>query len=320
MLRRRLITQRLIGGGLPTAADVVRLLGCVQSHELSRLDYAIMRAAVYLRQSKDHNGTGLAVARQREDCLKLCATRGWTVAEYLDNDISAYSGVRRPSYERMLADIRAGQLDAVVAWDLDRLHRRPIELESFMELADQHRLALATVSGDTDLSTDNGRLFARIKGAVARAESDRKSARQKRQALQAAQLGKPQMGPRPFGYEPDMITVRESEARALRAAYMSVLAGGTLVGIGRDLAAAGFGASSGKPYHHATLRTILQNPRNAGLRAHRGEIIGPAQWPAIVDEDTYRAACAAERLNAAYQRGWLRSEVAAWRAGLVWAL
>jgi Winged helix DNA-binding domain len=33
VLRRRLITQRLIGGGLPTAADVVRLLGCVQSQE-----------------------------------------------------------------------------------------------------------------------------------------------------------------------------------------------------------------------------------------------------------------------------------------------
>jgi hypothetical protein len=33
VLHRRLITQRLIGGGLPTAADVGRLLGCVQSHE-----------------------------------------------------------------------------------------------------------------------------------------------------------------------------------------------------------------------------------------------------------------------------------------------
>jgi hypothetical protein len=82
---------------------------------------------------------------------------------------------------------------------------------------------------------------------------------------------------------------------------MTVLAGGTLVGIGRELAAAGFGATSGKPYHHATIRAILQNPRNAGLRGYttRGsdgrratQIIGLAQWPSIVDEDTYRAACA----------------------------
>jgi DNA invertase Pin-like site-specific DNA recombinase len=268
-----------------------------------------MRAGVYLRQSKDHNGTGLAVARQREDCLALCQTRGWNAVEYVDNDMSAYTGRKRPDYERMLADIEAGKLDAVVCWDLDRLHRRPIELEHFMELADRHRLALATVSGDTDLSTDNGRLFARIKGAVARAESDRKSARQKRQGLQAAELGKPKGGgrkkadgvARPFGYESDGMTIREPEARALRAAYTSVLAGGTLVGVGRDLDEAGFRASSGKPLHHSTIRTMLRNPRNAGLRGYttRGadgkqttRIVGPAAWDGIVDEDTYRAACA----------------------------
>jgi len=119
--------------------------------------------------------------------------------EYVDNDTSAYSGRTRPNYERMLADIEAGKLGAVVVWDLDRLHRRPVELEHFIDLADRHRLSLATVSGDTDLGTDSGRLFARVKGAVARSEGERKSARQKAQALQAAELGQPHGGPRPFG-------------------------------------------------------------------------------------------------------------------------
>ena len=136
-------------------------------------------AACYLRQSVDKLGDELAISRQREDCLKLCEERGWTPVEYTDNDISATSG-KRPAYEQMLADIRAGGIDAVVAWDLDRLHRRPIELEHFIDLADEKHLALATVGGDADLSTDSGRLFARIKGAVARAEVERKSARQKR--------------------------------------------------------------------------------------------------------------------------------------------
>ena len=173
-----------------------------------------MRAAVYLRQSKDQNGTGLAVARQREDCLRLCSRRRWVSASCVDNDVSAFSGKKRPAYERMLADIEAGKLHAVVAWDLDRLHRRPIELEYFIDLADKYRLALATVSGDTDLGTDSGRLFARVKGAVARREGERKSARQRRQALQAAQMGKPHLGRRAFGYEPDGLTVRPNEAKA----------------------------------------------------------------------------------------------------------
>src|SRR5829696_4492183 len=194
-----------------------------------------MRAGVYLRQSKDRYGTGLAVARQRKDCLKLCTERGWEPVEYVDNDVSAYTGRHRPAYERMLADIEAGQLRAVCVWDLDRLHRRPVELEHFIELADRRRLALATVSGDTDLGTDSGRLFARVKGAVARAEGERKSARQKAQALQAAELGKPHRGPRAFGYEADGTTIRTDEAEALRAAYRNLLAGGTLTGISRDL-------------------------------------------------------------------------------------
>jgi DNA invertase Pin-like site-specific DNA recombinase len=260
-----------------------------------------VRAAVYLRQSKDQNGAGLAVERQREDCLRLCRERGWEPAEYVDNDKSAYSGKKRPDYQRMLDDIEAGSLDAVVCWDLDRLHRRPIELEHFIDLADRHHLALATVSGDTDLGTDSGRLFARVKGAVARSEGERKSARQKRQGLQAAQMGKPQRGPRAFGYEPDGLTVRPAEAKALRAAYDAVLAGTTLTSLCRELMAAGFTTPRDGPFRISTLRAILLNPRNAGLRAYgthevgeagrkrrEPKIIGSAIWPAIVDEDTWR--------------------------------
>jgi site-specific DNA recombinase len=250
----------------------------------------VMRAGVYLRQSKDQYGTGLAVARQREDCLKLCGERGWEPTEYVDNDVSAFNGKTRPAYQRMLADIEAGHLCAVVVWDLDRLHRRPIELEHFMELADRHHLALATVSGDTDLSTDGGRLFARIKGAVARAEGERKSARQKRAALQAVAQGRPAPGPRCFGYEKDGMTVREPEAKIVRRAYATLLAGTSLYGIVREMNATGFTTPAGRPFKDNGVRFLLLNPRNAGLRAHLGEIKGPAAWPAIVDRDTYEAA------------------------------
>src|SRR3954447_10657503 len=189
---------------------------------------AHVRVAVYLRQSLDRDGSGLAVARQREDCLKLCADRGWDHVEYVDNDISASTAKARPAYIRMLADIAAGRLDGVVAWDLDRLHRRPVELEHFIDLADRHRLALATIGGDADLSTDNGRLFARIKGAVARVEIESKSTRHKRAHRhkyartpprhkranrQRAGLGiPPPGGRRAVGYEPGGQIMREAEA------------------------------------------------------------------------------------------------------------
>ena len=71
-----------------------------------------------------------------------------------------------PRYEDMLADIESGAIGAVVAWHLDRLRRRPIELENFIALADAKGIALATVTGDVDLGTDQGRLDARITGAA----------------------------------------------------------------------------------------------------------------------------------------------------------
>src|ERR1044072_6430180 len=102
---------------------------------------APINAAVYLRISSDPTGQQLGIARQRDDCVALSEQRGWTPVEYVDNDTSAPSGKGRPAYERMLADIRDGAIGAVVAWDLDRLHRRHIELEAFMALADERHLA-----------------------------------------------------------------------------------------------------------------------------------------------------------------------------------
>ena len=119
-------------------------------------DAAPVRAAVYLRQSLNRTGEGLAVSRQREDCLRLCAERGWIPTEYVDNDTSASKGVR-PQYRKMLADINAGEIQAVVVWHLDRLHRQPVELEEFIDVTKKAGIArnLATVTGEDAVDAAN---------------------------------------------------------------------------------------------------------------------------------------------------------------------
>lgn len=191
----------------------------------------------------------------------------------------------------MLADIESGAIGAVVVWDLDRLHRQPIELERFMELADAKHLALATVTGDVDLSTDNGRLFARIKGAVARAEVERKSARQSRAMRQLAESGKPNKTARPFGYTKDRQRLVEAEAAAVRDAYALILSGGALYSIAQQWNDAGLKTTYGKTWTGRTVREALLNPRYAGLRSYRGEVLEgvKATWPAIVSEDVWRS-------------------------------
>lgn len=249
-----------------------------------------MRAAVYLRQSLDASGEGLAVARQRNDCLALCEKRGWTPTEYVDNSVSASSRKPRPAYQRMLADIEAGLVDAVVVWDLDRLHRQPAELEQFILLADLRKIALATVTGDADLATDNGRLYARIKGAVARAEVERKSARQKAAHAQRATQGRPWANRRPFGFLDDAITHHPEEAPVLAGIYTDLLSGMSQLGICRQLNADGWPTTVGNPWRQNALRALILNPRNAGLSTRYGKVIGKAVWEPVVPEETWRAA------------------------------
>lgn len=255
-----------------------------------------MKAAIYLRQSSDPHNDQLGVSRQRQDCVKLCESKGWGWAEYTDNDVSATKRKPRPAYREMLADIRNGSIQAVVVWDLDRLHRQPRELEEFIDLADAKGLALATVTGDTDLSTDNGRLYARIKGAVAKAESERKVARMKRRYRQDAEAGRPNGVTSAFGYTPDHhLDPRESAAVA--KAYDDVLSGRSLYSIAQEWNSHGFTSARGKAWTQTGVRAVLLNWRNAGISSRWGEMVTDpetgepvkAVWPPVVSLDTFEA-------------------------------
>jgi DNA invertase Pin-like site-specific DNA recombinase len=241
--------------------------------------------AIYARISKDISGEGLGVERQLADCRRLAASRGWSVAEeYVDNDISAYRGKRRPAYERMLEDITAGRRDAVIVYNLDRLTRRPIELEEFASICERAGVKqFGTVTGDIDLGSGDGILMARVLAAFAASESDRKSQRLNRKAREIAEAGKPNGGNlRPFGYEKDQLTVVESEAAVIRQLASRYLAGESLMSLTEWLQEAGVASVAGMPWRTGTLRQTLTNPRIAGLRAHNGQVVATAVWPAII--------------------------------------
>jgi DNA invertase Pin-like site-specific DNA recombinase len=161
-------------------------------------------AAVYCRISDDKTGAGLGVARQEETCRELAARLGWDVGRvYVDNDISAYRRKRRPQYTEMLGAIKRGEVDGLIAWHNDRLHRNPRELEDFIDLVEAAGIPVQTVSaGEYDLTTASGRMTARIIGAVARGESEHKAERQKAKHDELRAAGAPAGGARPFGLSP----------------------------------------------------------------------------------------------------------------------
>ncbi|MEQ1701517.1 MAG: recombinase family protein [Ilumatobacteraceae bacterium] len=248
--------------------------------------------AVYARISSDQEGTALGVNRQLQDCRSKAEELGWVIGEeYVDNDISATYGKRRPSYERMLADLRDGYRDGVLVYHVDRLTRRPMELEQFVEVitAAGVRDVQFVAGAAVDIASGDGLLVLRMMGAVAANESASKSRRQRRKMDEVAASGRPHGGSnRPFGYEADRITVRADEADVIRVLVARFLAGESLGSLGRWLDDTGVQTVRGNTWRMTSVRQLLGSARIAGLREHRGVVVGPAVWDAIISEDDHR--------------------------------
>ena len=177
-----------------------------------------MRAAVYLRQSQDRTGEGLGIDRQRDDVRRLVESRGWTMAaEFVDNDVSALSRKPRPQFSAMMpASTLAVRRDRRPSYG--PAASSPRRTGNHARTLPARQCAIVTAADGVDTSTDGGRLVARILSSVAQGEVERKGARQRSAAVQAAKQGRWVGGRRAFGYEADGVTIREDEAALIKRA------------------------------------------------------------------------------------------------------
>lgn len=240
-----------------------------------------MRAAIYARISLDKDGEGQGVERQLEDCRKLIADRGWTLAEeYVDNDVSAYSGKRRPQFERMLT----GDFDTLVVWRTDRLARRGKDLQRFLDLG-----ATLTSCTEPEFTGSTGLLMLRILAGFAEHESGVKSERVARKMKQKRENGDPHAGGRRcFGYTQGGMSLIPEEASLIQEAAQRILAGETVGHILLDWTARGIKPpGGGKSWSGSNFKRLLTSPRLVAQP--------PATWPAILDLATW------ERLRSVLQ-------------------
>jgi DNA invertase Pin-like site-specific DNA recombinase len=287
-----------------------------------------IRCATYNRISRDANGEAAGVARQRKDtdaATTLARSEGWTVvAKLADNDRSAsrYARKEREDWLRLVAMVEAGQVDAVIVTNSDRLLRQPKELEWLIDMAESKGLLLRQASGSVvDLSSAAGRLGARVHIAAAAYEADMASERQRSKLRHDAENGRPHWGRRPYGYasrvhgavEPigfESGDIVPAEAAVIVEMAQRILSGDSLSQVARWANEAGHRTPLGLKWQAQTVKLCVSNPRTAGLR-HRvrritehgrqrdvHDIIGEAQWAPILDTETWEALCARVALMA----------------------
>src|SRR5829696_7441560 len=204
-----------------------------------------MTAVTYCRISADKTGAGLGVERQAADCRELALKLGLGEPDVLtDNDLSAYSGKRRPEYERLKEGLREGRWTTLLVWHVDRLCRSARDLEDIVDLVNG-KVAVHTVKGgEIDLETSEGRLQARMLGTLARYESEHRSDRVRRALAQVAEHGKAHGGPRPYGWHRDG-TLDPAESQIVAELTRRIIGGESIEGLARELRRRGVPSARG---------------------------------------------------------------------------
>ena len=274
-----------------------------------------VRAVVYVRISDDPEGTERGVDRQEADCRAYAAAHGWEVAGvFRENDTSAFkqrtitlpSGERvrrviRPQFRAMLKHLDSGEAQVMIAYDLDRAVRDPRDLEDLIDAKVLGGFTVRSVTGSLRLDTDSEVAMARVLVAMANKSSADTARRVARAAKQQAIEGAWHGGRVPFGYraENGLLLIDPVTGPLVVEAYQRVLAGDSLYRIRKDWNERGVLTTHGCAWSDRTLKLMLRNPSNKGVREYRpilpdgsraksSKMQMQAAWPAIVDEDTWQ--------------------------------
>ncbi|MGD0749200.1 MAG: recombinase family protein [Acidimicrobiales bacterium] len=270
-----------------------------------------VRAAVYCRISRDREGLELGVERQRADCLGLVKSKGWDLVHdrdsdtFTDNDISgAKDFTERAALGRMIRAIHAGEVDAVVAYSQARLYRDAAKFLEFCDILKSSGVETVALVADTDVNPGGSLFVATVIAAKDAEERRRTSELISRRMLQKAEAGQWHGGPRPFGYGQPPVDdspeakrasiatyneINEAEATLLKQAAEKILNEGSLRSIAKDWRARGIKSTRGGNITESMIARTLTKPRIAGLIEHKGEVLGEAQWPAILDAPTWES-------------------------------
>jgi site-specific DNA recombinase len=168
-------------------------------------------------------------------------------------------------------------------------------LERLIDLYETRKeLVFATANKDIDLSTSDGRFYARLMVNGANKSSADSGRRIAAKHLQLAQAGVPVGGNRPFGWKHDKRTIEPEEAALIRQAARDAISGVGIHTIVRQWNRVGVRTTKGNLWQHQVMRNMLLSPRLSGFRVYRGELFRDAdgqpvkgQYEAVLDIESW---------------------------------
>lgn len=138
-------------------------------------------AGIYIRVStEDQAREGFSLGEQEEKLRQLCKYKDFEIFKvYKDAGTSAQNMKDRPALQQMLEDMKAGKLNYIVAYKLDRVTRSVRDLEVLISTLEQYHCYLICDRDDVNTSTANGRFFVRMLTVLSQLEIEIVSERTK---------------------------------------------------------------------------------------------------------------------------------------------
>ena len=268
-------------------------------------------AATYCRVStEDQEREGTSLQTQLEACLKYCHDKGYNVAYRFSE---AYSGLtlERPKLNELRELVRAGDIDVIVVYCLDRLSRDPTHGVILTQELEKHNVALEAVTETVD-SSELGKLISYIRGFASKLEAEKIRERTMRGRRAKAKQGQIPSGgfAKLYGYDYIKVAVKgggrhvvnEAEGKWVPQIFRWLAEDGlSTKAIARKLQAMQIPTKTGRPWTRQTVLGIIKNPAyigktyafkkgKNGLKPMTEWIEIPGVTPPLVDEELFEAA------------------------------
>jgi DNA invertase Pin-like site-specific DNA recombinase len=261
----------------------------------------IVRCAIYTRKSSEE---GLeqefnSLQAQREACEAFIDSQrheGW-VCQRAAYDDGGFSGATmdRPALQRLLADVKAGRVDTIVVYKIDRLTRSLADFAKIVEVLDAKGASFVSVTQQFNTTTSMGRLTLNVLLSFAQFEREVIGERIRDKIAASKKKGMWMGGVPPLGYRAQdrKLVIVDSDAEIVRFIFRRYAELGSVRWLRDELEAlsiqsklrtsAAGGISGGKPFARGALYLMLQN------RIYRGEIVHnrqsyPGEHKPIIDQ------------------------------------
>jgi DNA invertase Pin-like site-specific DNA recombinase len=187
----------------------------------------IFRCAIYTRKSSDE---GLeqefnSLDAQREACEAYVTSQrhaGWLALPdmYDDGGLSGGS-MERPALQRLLEDIKAGKVQIVVVYKVDRPTRSLADFAKIVDILDAHNASFVSVTQQFNTTTSMGRLTLNMLLSFAQFEREIAGERIRDKIAASKRKGMWMGGNMPLGYDVKdrKLIMNESEASTVRLAF-----------------------------------------------------------------------------------------------------